>query len=165
MPEYKLIPNECGDGFRLIAERSKPSPWRDPLSLLNPAGVYGDTLDAVVYVIRYNSLVKIGSAKDLNRRFGELQRMIPEPIELVTSFPGGQVLERYLHKHFAAHRFRNEWFRVEGALEAWIRNGCPSARLLRRAVRKVLEKEKQRRDRMAGGAVPKNHYVKRRLTP
>jgi hypothetical protein len=38
---------------------------------------------------------------------------------------GSMADEAALHRRFASYRLRNEWFRREGELAAWIKAGCP----------------------------------------
>lgn len=75
------------------------------------------------YVIRSGGFVKIGIAHDIELRFRALLSMNPHDLECLVVLPGGRALERSLHLRFAAHRHRDEWFRVEGELAAWIERG------------------------------------------
>jgi hypothetical protein len=68
----------------------------------------------VVYFVRQNGSmrVKIGTAHyaRVNARLAELQRMNPEPLELLGACMGGQPLEADLHRRFAHLRAHGEWF-------------------------------------------------------
>jgi hypothetical protein len=66
----------------------------------------------VVYVIGSPSsrLVKIGRTKNLKKRFGDIQRMSPAPLEVLWSTPGGHKLEQALHERFRTQRSHGEWF-------------------------------------------------------
>jgi hypothetical protein len=77
------------------------------------------------YVVRCGSLVKIGMASDVERRFRDLTAMNALPLEMVVVLPGGREVERPLHLRFARYRDHDEWFRVEGELASWIAEGCP----------------------------------------
>lgn len=77
------------------------------------------------YVIRSGAFVKIGIAVDIEARFRTLLSSNPHDLECLVVFPGGRPVERALHQRFAAHRHRDEWFRVEGSLAEWIDAGCP----------------------------------------
>lgn len=78
-----------------------------------------------VYVIRCGSFVKIGSTSDVPARLRKLQSHNPHDLTLLATFSGGQSFEFDLHKRFKACRHRDEWFREEGELAAWIAEGCP----------------------------------------
>lgn len=69
-------------------------------------------MTAVVYAIGSleSSLVKIGKAGNLQKRFGEIQRMSPAPLAVLWSTPGGLALESALHSRFEAIRAYGEWF-------------------------------------------------------
>lgn len=64
----------------------------------------------VIYFIRSPSAIKIGMAKDAQRRLMVLQTSHPETLELVATCPGGRALETEYHTRFAEHRVRGEWF-------------------------------------------------------
>lgn len=76
------------------------------------------------YVIRCGPFVKIGMAVDVETRFRTLLASNPFDLEMVAILPGGRAIERALHLRFAAQRHRDEWFREEGELAAWIKAGC-----------------------------------------
>jgi excisionase family DNA binding protein len=80
-----------------------------------------------VYMIRCCDFVKIGKAERVEERFACLQAMNPYELELlhVLKADNGHRLESRLHKRFAAHRHKGEWFRFEGELAKWIKEGCP----------------------------------------
>ena len=75
------------------------------------------------YVIRSGDFVKIGIAHDIERRFRDIMSLNPHDVECLVVLAGGRALERSLHLRFAAHRHRDEWFRIEGELAAWIERG------------------------------------------
>jgi hypothetical protein len=59
--------------------------------------------------------IKIGVAKDITRRKGNLQTGNPLPLEImgwINSDDDFQ-LEKSLHRHFSKHRIRGEWFEIE----------------------------------------------------
>ena len=64
----------------------------------------------VIYFIRAPGAVKIGMAKDANRRLTVLQTSHPDNLELVATCEGGRALETEYHQRFADHRIRGEWF-------------------------------------------------------
>jgi hypothetical protein len=77
------------------------------------------------YIIACGPFVKIGIASNVEQRFRSFMAANPFPIEVIQVFAGGYKLERELHRRFAAYRHRDEWFRREGDLAAWIEAGCP----------------------------------------
>lgn len=66
----------------------------------------------VVYVIgaATSSRVKIGTSTDIYRRLGEIQRMSPDPLEVLWQTLGDRQLESALHDEFANRRVHGEWF-------------------------------------------------------
>lgn len=77
-----------------------------------------------VYFIECGPFLKIGWSTHIAARLLELQRANPEAISLVGAIPLSSVqatrLERVLHKHFAPHRHRHEWFRDCDEIRAYI---------------------------------------------
>jgi hypothetical protein len=75
-----------------------------------------------VYIIESGGLVKIGSARDLKRRLSQLRTGSSQELELLNGwlldFP--QDTERLLHKKYAAHRVRGEWFRLPPGERAFL---------------------------------------------
>lgn len=64
-----------------------------------------------VYCIRSEcGAVKIGVAKNVQRRLENLQIGSPSKLELVGVLPGGEDVERDLHARFSGQRRRGEWF-------------------------------------------------------
>lgn len=60
---------------------------------------------AVVYYIRRDSRIKIGTTTNMQARMGSLQ-----PDEILATEPGGRQVERGRHQQFAHLRYRGEWF-------------------------------------------------------
>jgi len=54
--------------------------------------------------------IKIGIADDPRQRLRDLQCACPYELVLVGHVPAPVGLERFLHRAFAAHRLRGEWF-------------------------------------------------------
>ncbi len=65
-----------------------------------------------VYIIGHDggSLVKIGKADDVSKRFGSIQRMSPVELRVLAHFPGGFRYEKALHRKFDHLRTYGEWF-------------------------------------------------------
>lgn len=77
------------------------------------------------YVIRCGNFVKIGIANNIAERLRTLEAYNPHPLSVLAVLAGGRPVERSLHLRFAAYRHRDEWFREEGELAEWIKEGCP----------------------------------------
>ena len=73
-----------------------------------------------VYFLRDGDLVKIGYASSVNKRISKLQIGSGRHLTLIGAVPGGRDVERFIHWQFRKHRIRGEWFRIEGALAAFI---------------------------------------------
>lgn len=63
-----------------------------------------------VYFITSGTHIKIGWAKDPDRRLAALQTASPVKLSLVYSFPGSGAKERELHAKFSHLRSSGEWF-------------------------------------------------------
>lgn len=74
-------------------------------------------------------LIKIGQAKDVDKRISALRSSSPCEIRLLTKVRAYGDLEFFLHKHLAQSRAHGEWFRpdekvlaaVEGAIDGGVR--------------------------------------------
>ena len=66
--------------------------------------------------------VKIGIADDVPRRLSALQIGNPNPLTLVGTIPGGPREESKLHRQFATHHRRGEWFSSTPGIMAAIRD-------------------------------------------
>ncbi|PJJ70506.1 T5orf172 domain-containing protein [Diaminobutyricimonas aerilata] len=80
----------------------------------------------VVYYIRFDDRIKIGTTANPRQRLGRLWHD-----QLLAFERGGRAVEQRRHAQFARYRFdRTEWFRVDDELEHHIRivaNGEPDA--------------------------------------
>lgn len=82
----------------------------------NPAGY--------VYFIRCSKtkLVKIGFTENYpTGRLRQLQTGSGGKLRLIAFMTARADRERELHRQFAAHRERGEWFRLEGQFADWLR--------------------------------------------
>lgn len=82
--------------------------------------------------------VKIGVAKDVNRRLADLRAFSAHPLELLGTIEGDYVVERWLHACFSESFVHSEWF--DGAINNDIR-AIIRARTIE-AIRAVLKKSK-----------------------
>jgi hypothetical protein len=69
----------------------------------------------VIYFIRAvgTDLVKIGKARDPERRLGELQTGSPHALKIEAMCRGYSRVERYLHDKCAERHVRGEWYRID----------------------------------------------------
>lgn len=67
-----------------------------------------------VYFIRpvAGGPIKIGNTDNLENRFKTIQASCPMRLALLAYAPGGQPLEKALHKKFRKSRLHGEWFRA-----------------------------------------------------
>jgi len=77
-----------------------------------------------VYFVRCARHIKIGFAKNVERRIAELQAFIPYQIELLGSVPGTISGEKELHKLLKRRRVHSEWFRLTPRLHEAIMEVC-----------------------------------------
>ena len=87
-----------------------------------------------VYLIQegQDGPVKIGWARDPQDRLERMQTGNSRVLRLVCSFPGGIGHERALHREFAAHHIRGEWFEPAPELLALVKSlGAASSRARR----------------------------------
>jgi len=91
---------------------------RDPVATRAPCDVY---------VIKCGTYIKIGKAINVTRRISAMRAHIPFDIELIAVLTegDGHQLELDLHKRFAEHRYRGEWFKFNGSMALWVAEGCP----------------------------------------
>lgn len=69
-----------------------------------------------VYFVKSGHFVKIGTSKNFISRLSELQVGNPEKLKILGRIFGDRTTEKKLHKRFAKHHHRGEWFRLEGDL-------------------------------------------------
>jgi Meiotically Up-regulated Gene 113 (MUG113) protein len=69
-----------------------------------------------IYFLRCGGHIKIGVAKNVDARIGQLQMGCPLPLELIAAVPGKPMEEKKLHAKFRHLRSTGEWFRAEKPL-------------------------------------------------
>lgn len=72
-----------------------------------------------VYFIRTknDNKVKIGIARKIKTRFGNIQSSNYEELVLMGYIYGGRILEKEIHQKFEKHRIRGEWFKLTKKVE------------------------------------------------
>ena len=71
-----------------------------------------------VYLIKSETLYKIGIANDPEGRLAQLQTGNPHVLELLScyGFNNASVVEKSLHQAFSGANFRGEWFTLDNTL-------------------------------------------------
>lgn len=73
-------------------------------------------------------LVKIGKAKDPEKRLKMLQTGSAVPLHLVASVAWSDLHEGMIHRRFAAHRRLGEWFEINDEISEFVQvMNCPNA--------------------------------------
>jgi hypothetical protein len=80
--------------------------------------------DGWIYFIRAGDFVKIGFAREVTNRLPRLQTGSPVKLELLMAIQGKASLEKDFHRKFAKLRAHGEWFKLEGALSAYLDRFC-----------------------------------------
>lgn len=63
-----------------------------------------------IYMVKCGNYVKIGKAKDVQKRLSQLQIGSPQKLELIGSTFVDEAMEFYLHNKLEKYRVRGEWF-------------------------------------------------------
>jgi hypothetical protein len=66
--------------------------------------------DKVYFVGGDVGAIKIGLARDVEKRLAEIQAHSPIPVSALAITEGGRGVELAYHRQFAAHRLHGEWF-------------------------------------------------------
>ena len=111
-PAVFNIAYEAAFNGRRISEPKTPMPFRQLTGEVGKPGY--------VYFLRMGDTLKIGFSRNVGVRLRSIQTGCPEPAEVIKIIPGTDQTERYFHAHFAAHRLSGEWFRLDGALAAFV---------------------------------------------
>lgn len=74
----------------------------------------------IAYFIKCGEFVKIGKSGNPSERLLTLRTGNPFDLELLHFVEGHQWLESQFHQRFSDYRHRDEWFRLEGELKAWL---------------------------------------------
>lgn len=87
-----------------------------------------------VYFAYSCNRIKIGTSRNHIRRITqEILPYCPQPVSLVKVINGGKIVEARLHAHFAAARWRDEWFDLTPELRAYLCENEASAENLAQA--------------------------------
>lgn len=150
-PFYRL-----GWGHERIKRRDLPK-WRAAIehydSLWGKRRVYKSTSeDGYVYYVQCadgKGPIKVGTARNVAKRFSDLQGSSPYLLKLLAVEPGGEKRERERHFEFRMWRLHGEWFRsdctelkcaIKQARKEWgqPRKNCVPKKLLAKSVESGL---------------------------
>jgi hypothetical protein len=121
LPDPGIVGRQAFNQAYEAAMRGKPIPFVAHSTVKNLPS-YSLTIGrpGFVYFIRMGDAVKIGFSADVGKRLNGIQTACPGPAEVIKIIPGSDQTERYFHVHFANYRQQGEWFRLEGALAAFL---------------------------------------------
>lgn len=70
--------------------------------------------EGYVYLLQFGDTYKIGSSKNVERRFRELKTQMPYDGKIIHSIATGDLggIELYWHNYFKEKRLRGEWFKL-----------------------------------------------------
>ncbi len=89
-----------------------------------------DDESSVYFIMAGKRFVKIGFTHLVRGRIGHFQTGCPLRLRLLACVPGTPADERTLHKAFAVHRERGEWFRLVEPIRRYIKAVKAAGRLL-----------------------------------
>ena len=98
---------------RRIDRLSKSIFHEDNREELLYAGATFQSPDAIVYAIRVNEYVKIGTTASLKNRLEDLGCGCPYEYELLAAIPGHFRSEKAVHEYLSDERVKGEWFSGE----------------------------------------------------
>lgn len=102
------------------ADRQALNPWSDAGRETPPKR---DTRSVYFLQAEHGGPIKIGVAHDPRARMADIQRMCPEKLILLATYPGvGAAGEALLHRGCAHWRLHGEWFEPHEALNKLIAN-------------------------------------------
>lgn len=110
----------CGTVTRAYAEDPATSARRLRSILARSPNLSRDKSGFVYFIQAASGPIKIGRAADARVRCAELQTGSHEELVLLATLKGGRVVERELHRRFAEHRIRGEWFHPHADILAHI---------------------------------------------
>lgn len=74
-----------------------------------------------IYAIRCAEFVKFGFSRNPEYRLGEIQNCTPFECEIVGLSPAdGKQTESAVHRQFASHKHRGEWFIYSGPVKDYV---------------------------------------------
>lgn len=97
-----------------------PIPPVHPLSAVPCPTWNAPVHQCYVYFIRQGDMVKIGRARNVSARLGNLQTAHHTELMLVGCILADEAKEVEIHNQFREHRVRGEWFRLDADLIRFI---------------------------------------------
>ena len=104
---------------------------------------------SVVYFIQCGDWIKIGVTTNLCARMEALASSNPHQLQLLGHMPGTHKLERELHRKFAGHRLRYEWFSASPEILAYVQAFTSKAEPQRRERKPDSDEAKRQAARTA----------------
>lgn len=102
-------------GARLRARRKrKPERPRSPATGRPYRGKDPSAIHGTIYFIQCESEgrpIKIGFARNFEKRFRQLSLMVPFPLRVLSTWPGTLATEQKIHRWVARWRLHGEWYR------------------------------------------------------
>ena len=90
---------------------------------------------SVVYFVRMGGSVKIGVARNLERRLSTLRTNCAHPLEVIGTIPGSFSQEKSIHDELREFRLNGEWFSdnapVRSAIDRYLAGNAPKPRKAR----------------------------------
>jgi hypothetical protein len=107
----------CAEGHRILGRNALRHELKDYCRKCVEAGFIKLDVPArpdpwVYFIADGHGHIKIGYATNVRTRFDDLQVANASALTIMLTIPGGNKLESELHKRFADHRVRGEWFRL-----------------------------------------------------
>ena len=102
--------------------------FRSPVLGSQEVEVVKPKLVSIIYFVQGQStgLIKIGLTTNLSARFSDLQVGSPDVLRVIGIHRGTIKSELMLHKLFANHRVRGEWFRPDESILNFVKTFCYS---------------------------------------
>lgn len=77
---------------------------------------------SVVYFVSHGGYVKVGTTRNLPKRLSELQLAMPFPLIFEGVIRGNATIETVLHRKWAEHHVRGEWFYIDPKIRQFMRD-------------------------------------------
>lgn len=74
--------------------------------------IHPEITQGYIYFLQHgeDGAIKIGFAKDIEKRIKQIQEISPVPLRLLAKIKGTMMKEAALHNRFKRYRLKNEWF-------------------------------------------------------
>lgn len=106
---------EAGDARKRRLKTARQRRWR---RRMRAGKVRARPTRGFIYFVQCGEFVKIGWTVSVRERIADLQTGNPFEIRILATKPGSPTHEKSLHRKFAVHRIRGEWFRLAEEIRA-----------------------------------------------